>query len=235
MNSDEMKNKIEQVLDETSNIAYDASTKIKDACERAFTKENAETLKHGAKEAIGNAKEFAEKTFTKDNAERLINTASAAFAKAKTSDGREQLKSEAKKKLVSIGDWIVKIWKSGRKGKTMLVIAAILVLLILKSCLSLDKTGNGLVAASENEECGAAVDFIERCQYCFHERLMSHRWETQPPCRKGHCHSYETIGAVGSRRFKCGKCGRKYELQCSPSSQGYIHCPTGGACQWSEL
>lgn len=152
--------------------------------------------------------------------------------KIRTPEGRGEVWCILRGWLVSAKMKIVSRWNSGPRGKSLLIGLGVVILLMMKSCIF--ATGDSCDEATKEagSVSGGVVQYIHRCQYCFHEKL-SGTWSQPPPCIKGHGHSYESIGARGTRYFGCEKCGRRYPLQYRPI--GYIHCPCGQACQWREL
>jgi len=253
MENEELKDQAKKVASEAAEVAKEAADKAREFAERTFTHENAEALKQNAakladdakefakrtftkenaSKLAGNAKDFAKKTFTKENAERAQKAARDELEKLKTAEGREEAKAKLITKAGQAKVRIVGMWESGTKGKCILIAAGVFVLIVLKSCL-FTGSGDGApgVAAVDGGDVHPPMKFIERCQYCFHEKI-SGMWEQPPPCKKGRGHSYETIGTSGDKHYGCSKCGRHYYLQHEP--RGYIHCPCGQACQWRGL
>jgi len=232
MESDVLQKRVAKTASEAVGVAKGVVDKARDVAEQAITKENAELLKQDVVKQANAAKEFVKKAFAKENAEHASRVVCEGVDKLRTAEGREEAKAKMVARASVAKSRIVGIWNSGTKGKCILIAASVLILLVLKSYLFSGKT-EGVTSADDGSVGQSVSDkYIERCQYCFHEKI-SGTWEQPPPCRKGHGHSYELIGTIGEKRFGCSKCGKQYPLQYRPA--GYVHCPMGQACQWQEL
>lgn len=238
MSTDELKDQAQKVVADATGVAREATDRVRDLAKQTFTQESMAAAKDKALTAASNAKDFAQKTFTKDNVRAAGKVAKEELEKLKTAEGREEAKRKAIAACFEGKRRIVEIWQGSRKGKYALVAAGAVLVLILGSCVfsSSEGTiagGDGDTAASRGDNAYVydPMKMIERCQYCFYEKIRG-KWEQMPPCRKGHGHSFQTIGTKGKRCFGCTKCGRHYYLQHEP--MGYINCPRGQACQWRE-
>lgn len=239
MNADELKDQAQKVVADATGVAKEATDRVRDLAKQTFTQENMAAAKDKALTAASNAKDFARKTFTKDNVRAAGKVAKEELEKLKTTEGCEEAKRKAIAAWVEGKRRIVETWQGGRKGKCALIAAGTVLVLIFSSCVfsSSEDTiagGSGGTAASRGDSAYVydPMKMIERCQYCFYEKIRG-KWEQMPPCRKGHGHSFQTIGTKGERHFGCTKCGRHYYLQYQPI--GFINCPRGHACQWQEL